>query len=258
MLGLIILLAVAALLLLAILAAMLAHEMTRPKRHTAAYAVARGLPVDPADLGLKFVEWTLDRPDGARIAVWEIEGQRAGSAHDLTAVAVHDWSESRIDSLGRSAWLLPLVNRLVLYDLRGHGESGGNSRLGHGEDGDLTAVCERLGATDLLLVGRGLGAVIALHAAMKSPSTANVAAVLAEAPYCDYREVAKRRLQHAGVPAWPILDLALVVLRLRGVRPLVADESLIAGLSMPTLVSEQASDADAARFVARLQLRRSS
>ena len=65
MMGLLILLGAATLVLLCGLAAMLAFEMRHPPRHTMAYALARGMPCDPGEVGLDFDQWWLDRPDGA-------------------------------------------------------------------------------------------------------------------------------------------------------------------------------------------------
>src|SRR5262245_30121890 len=65
MMGLAVLLATALALLVILLTAMLVREMRRPPRHTAAYALKRGMATDPGELGLAFQEWMLDRPDGA-------------------------------------------------------------------------------------------------------------------------------------------------------------------------------------------------
>src|SRR5688572_22262621 len=146
MLGLLILLAIALALLMALLVTMLAWQMVHPPRHTAGWALARGLPCDPNDLKLTFEEWWLDRPSGIRLPVWEIAGQRsevrgprsADALGELTAVFVHGWGHARVDSLQRIEPFLPLVYRIVVYDLRGHGEATGSaSTLGDREDDDL-------------------------------------------------------------------------------------------------------------------------
>ena len=48
--GLLILLAIAAGLLMVLLSALLVREARRPPRHTAGYALGRGLPCEPGDL----------------------------------------------------------------------------------------------------------------------------------------------------------------------------------------------------------------
>ena len=98
MIGLLILLGIALALVVALVTTMMAWQMVHPPRHTAGWALARGLPCDPNDLKLKFEEWWLDRPGGIRLPVWEIEsGQRSAVSsqkklgwHDLRAAMVVD------------------------------------------------------------------------------------------------------------------------------------------------------------------------
>src|SRR5688572_21902867 len=115
MIGLLSLLAFGLALLIMLLTAMLVREMRRPPRHTTAYAIRRGLATDPADMNLTYDEWDLERPDGAVLPVWDIQGQRSSSDGEflnppkpLTAVFVHGWGHSRIDALARIRPFLPL------------------------------------------------------------------------------------------------------------------------------------------------------
>lgn len=268
MIGLLILFGIALGLLTALLTAMLAWQMVHPPRHTAAWALARGLPCDPNDLNLKFDEWWLDRPGGARLPVWEIEGrkksevrdQRAADSNTLTAVFIHGWGHARVDSLQRIDPFLPLVDRMVLYDLRGHGDSTGSaSTLGDGEDEDLRALLERLGDGPFLLVGHSMGAVIALRAATKavgqSSSVAQlISGLIAYGPYCDFHRSLQGRLHVNGLPARPLTDLALLIHRLRGVRPAGIAPQILQGLHIPLLVvhgvNDRVSPLDHARRIA--------
>jgi pimeloyl-ACP methyl ester carboxylesterase len=243
LLGLLILLVIASILAVVVLSVIIARQAVRPPRHTAGYAVARGLAVDPAERGLDFEEWILDLPDGAALPVWEVKGCRLsavgsrrsacdcgplgsgrqpiadGRQPPLTAIFVHAWGESRIDMLARVEPWLELCDRLVFYDLRGHGEAeGGETRLGDGDDQDLLALLERLGQGRFVLVGCGLGAVIAIDAATTAPPC-TIAGVVAEAPYGDFHVWLRGRLQARDLPTRPFTDLALVWLRLRGIRP---------------------------------------
>jgi pimeloyl-ACP methyl ester carboxylesterase len=243
MLGLLGLLGFGLALLITLLSLMLMREMRRPPRRTAAYAIARQIPADPGDLNLQYQEWTLDLSDGARLPVWEIAGHRAHDFdHDpITAVFVHGWGHSRIDSLGRIQPFLPLVDRLVMYDLRGHGDSsGGLSRLADDEHLDLLALLERLGGERFLLIGHSMGAVIAIHAALQEcrAGTPNprVAGVIAYAPYCEFHESLRGRLRVAGYPRRPITDLALAGLALTGIRPSNLSEREIAEVNCPLLI----------------------
>ncbi len=119
--GLAMLLAIAIVVTVVALTIAVARAALNPPRHTAGYAIARGLPVDPGEAGLSFESWTLDRPDGAKIPVWEIKGRTHAHGNPaLTAVFVHDWMASRIDDLATLDTWPDLVERIVLYDRRGH------------------------------------------------------------------------------------------------------------------------------------------
>ena len=243
MLGLLGLLGFGLALLITLLSLMLMREMRRPPRRTAAYAIARQIAADPGDLNLQYEEWTLERPDGAKLPVWEIPGQRSnGFEHEpLTAIFVHGWGHSRIDSLGRIQPFLPLVDRIVMYDLRGHGDSsGGLSRLGDDEHFDLLALIERLGGERFVLIGHSMGAVIAIHAALlecrgRNPES-RIAGVIAYAPYCEFHVSLRGRLRVAGYPRRPITDLALAGLALTGIRPSNLRDQEIAEVKCPLLL----------------------
>ncbi|MHC4102671.1 MAG: alpha/beta fold hydrolase [Planctomycetota bacterium] len=232
---------------LLILSAVIARGAVRPPRHTAGFAVARGLPADPGDLGLEFDQWTLDRPDGAALPVWEIQC----ATPPYTAVFVHGWGASRIDMLGRLAPWDGLCRRLVLYDLRGHGDAtGGPSRLGHREDQDLLSLLGRLGAGPYLLVGHEMGAGIAMAAAVNAPPAVDVAGIVTYGPREDFRSSLEGRLRAAAIPARPLADLAMAWLWLTGVRR-VGVPRAEAALRVPLLEGDAVTAADAQRFLSR-------
>ncbi len=257
-LGIVVLLLVALLVVVVVLSAIVVRRAIRPPRHTAGYAGAHGLAADPGERGLEFDEWPLERPDGATLAVWEIKSDQRSAISDqprtknreprtenrqpLTAVFVHGWGQSRIDMLARIEPWGALCDRLVLYDLRGHGETrGGPSRLGHGEERDLLALLERLGETPVLLVGYSMGAVIAIAAAARSPEPGRIIGIVAYAPYSDFHASLRRRLRAADYPARPVTDLAMLWLRLRGIRPQALSRDA-SGLGTPLLVVARAAD----------------
>ncbi|MBT8484311.1 MAG: alpha/beta hydrolase, partial [Phycisphaerae bacterium] len=163
--GLLILLAVAAASLVALLTIALVRGMRHPHRRTVAYAVARNLPCDPEERGLMYEAWTLRRSGrgggDVTLAVWEVQGRGGADAAPLTAVFLHGWGQSCLDTLRTIEPWPDLVARMVLYDLRGHGESGGPSRVGIGEEDDLAALLDELGPGPFVLVGRSLGGGIA-------------------------------------------------------------------------------------------------
>lgn len=265
--GLLILLAIAAGLLMLLLTALLVREARRPPRHTAGYALGRGLPCDPGDLNMAHEEWWLDRPGGARLPVWEIgteqgtEGQRDQGTEGtggggLTAVFIHGWGQSRIDMLARLDPWPALCRRIVLYDLRGHGDAEeGLSDLGYHEEEDLVALLEQLGEGPFLLVGHSMGAVIAIHAAAAGrPVARQIIGIVAYGPYCDFHRSLRGRLQVAGLPRRPITDLAMLWFRLWRIRHRPTDRAA-AALPCPLLVVHGSDDivappAEAERIVA--------
>lgn len=203
------------------LAASFAWEALHPRRRTTAYAIARGLAADPEEIGWAHEAWTLDRPDGARLPVWEITGAAGESAP--VVIMLHGWGESKIDSLARARPWMTVASRVVVYDLRGHGEASGSaSRLGDGEEDDLLALIDRLCAKRILLFGHSLGATIALFAAAKLAAElsrgVSVDAVVAVAPYRVVHTPIRNRLRMMHLPGRPVTDATMALLRLVGVR----------------------------------------
>jgi pimeloyl-ACP methyl ester carboxylesterase len=264
--GLLILLAVAAAAVLLLLSIMLTRSARRPPRHTAGYAIARGLACDPGDLGLRFEAWMLDRPGEVRLPVWEVNaaderaprqgGTEARSeelnsprngenpaAGGMTAVFIHGWGQSRIDMLARIEPWRELCHRLVFYDLRGHGEAeGSHSNLGCREADDLLALLERLGDGPVMLVGCSMGAIIAFEAAAKSsPVRDRIAGIVAYGPYADFHRSLRGRLAVAGYPARPITDLTMLWFRLLGLRH-PPTERAVSEVDCPILIVHGTAD----------------
>ncbi|MCP3905205.1 MAG: alpha/beta hydrolase [Planctomycetes bacterium] len=237
--GLLTLLVVAGVLLVLLLAGVLVHGATHPPRHGAGYAVARGLPVDPGDLGLAFDSWQFDVP-GACLPVWEIAGEPGAPA--LTAVLLHGWGQSRVDMLETARRWRTRAARVVAYDLRGHGDAtGGSSRIGCGEERDLLVLLERLGPGPFVLVGFSMGATIAIRAAATAEAGDRIAGVVVRAIYDEISGSLPRRLRSRDLPARPMTDLALAWLAFRGIRPRSARTSAPA-LRCPLLVIHGTDD----------------
>ncbi len=249
-----ILLGVAAAILTALLAGIIALEAVRPPRRAAGYALARGLPLDPAELSLPFTSWTVRCHDGVELPVWDIDlsadrrtpaGPRPSPP--LTLVLLHGWGRSRIESLARLAALRAAApgafDCALLVDLRGHGESTASfSRLGSGEEGDLLELLRMAAAPRVLLAGHSMGGVTAiLAAASDDPVTATIAGVIAWAPYHDVHVPICLRLRAREFPARPFTDIALAGLRLLGIRTR-STEAFAAQLRVPLLVLQ--GDAD--------------
>lgn len=191
--------------------AMVTVEALRPPRRTAAWAIANGLPVSPEALGLEASEWTVAR-DGAALPVWDLRIRDAGP----TVVLVHGWGRSRVDSLARIGPFLGFAARLVLPDLRGHGDATGSTRLGDAvEEADLRAIVEALDATGpVVLAGHSMGATLAIRVAA---AVDRVAAVVAIAPYDTVRTPLGCRLVARDLPAGPFVPAVLATLAALGI-----------------------------------------
>lgn len=177
--GLILLLALGALLYWLALVGWTFRLLTCPPRQTYASAVSKARPGDPGELDtpLAFESWSLQSV-GRDIKVWEIPGRAPGGP---VAIVTHGWGSGKVNALKRVPLLAGLCTRVMLWDLPGHGESGGRCTLGLREVDDLLALIERVGVErPIVLCGSSMGAGVSIAAAARSKA---VALVVAEAPY---------------------------------------------------------------------------
>jgi len=251
--GLVLLILIATALASAVAVISIALEALRPRRRTVSWALANGTPADPEALGLsreQWREWSVRSADGLELPVWELDG--AESAGPIVVI-VHGWGRSRWDSLRRVPSLLSFASKIVLPDLRGHGEAPGRTRLGAVEVDDLRRLLDQLhtsNATRVILIGHSMGASIVLRCALsmlqrdRAPSSGlssaplvvpRIAGVMALAPYDRVVTPIAARLRLRALPRWPFASLAVALLRLAGIR----DRSLsldAARLAVPLLV----------------------
>lgn len=181
------------------------HRLTRPPRRTYAWAVAKGLPGDPGELAKprRFERFEFSR-DGTTLVGWSIDGD---APRGPVVVLTHGWADSKVGGLGRVEAVLPLASRVVAWDLRGHGESGGTSTLGLQEKDDLLALIGTLEeGTPIVLFGWSLGAGVSIAAAAESE---RVAGVIAESPYRLAETPASNVLNARSMPWRVNLPLAL-------------------------------------------------
>jgi pimeloyl-ACP methyl ester carboxylesterase len=244
-LGLLVLLLAGGLVLLAAVVLSVAWGAVCPRRETAAWAIARGLPADPADAGLEAEAWTLRRPDGVELAAWTIRSPgpfEPGRPRVPLIVLAHGWYRGRRSMLRRLPHVLPLADRVVLYDARGHGESGGRSTLGIKEPEDLLAVADaaagpegRAGTGPAILVGWSLGATAAIVAASRPEARGRIAGVVAVAPVADLAEAVAARLRQFDASPWMLLPPVRIVLRCLGAWP-PRPEAAAEQVAVPVLV----------------------
>lgn len=197
-------------------------RMTRPYRQTYASALALRLPACPADIGLESVEQTVTFADRTTTPVWIVDGD--GPA-DTTIVISHGFSVSRYQALEHVKLFKQWASKLVVYDLRAHGESTARrAGLGVVEAADLIELIHQLDLPErIVLYGQSMGAAVSITAAGRLPEDLRerVKAVIAEAPFRTLVEpIAARRRRHR-YPVFPFVPLAWfwMALPLRKYRP---------------------------------------
>jgi pimeloyl-ACP methyl ester carboxylesterase len=150
--------------------------------------------------------------DGLRLRAWLAEGEAGRPA----VVLVHGLGD-RLESQADSGERLHRIGHTVLaLDLRAHGGSEGRyTSLGGRERDDVRAALAELrrlglGRAGFVLFGVSMGAVAVLRAAAED---ADVRAVVAEAPFDDYRAtMAHHARLYYGLPAWlPLLPATIAV-----------------------------------------------
>ena len=142
---------------------------------------------NPADFGLEYADVSFPSRDGLTLRGWWLEG----GDDSPTIVVVHGSEGNRADPaermLGIARDLVTHGYNVLMFDMRGHGESGGEHiSAGLYEKNDL------LGAIDYVRVrgienkigvlGFSMGAAVCLMAA---PESEEIDAVVADAAYAD-------------------------------------------------------------------------
>lgn len=177
--------------------------------------------VTPASFSLPFEEVTFAAPDGTPLKGWWVP---ATDAHG-TVILVHGLNRSRIEMVRKVPFLHRLGWNALLFDLRHHGESGGEvSSFGFYEKQDVhaaTALARSRAPGPVVLWGVSLGAASATLAAAEDPS---VGGLVCDSSYLSLRDTATH---HLGlfrgfawwlriVPVWPVAGEAVFWMGRRG------------------------------------------
>jgi dipeptidyl aminopeptidase/acylaminoacyl peptidase len=182
----------------------------RPDRHDADAVVARS--------GGSWQAVRIAAADGTPLDAWIFRPARPNGAG---VVLLHGVGDTRAGVLAEGHFLLRAGYTILTPDARGHGASGGDIiTYGIREAGDVHAWADWLlaqGGIDRLYgLGESMGAAILLES---MPCEKRFRAVVAEAPFAEFREIAYDRLaQQTALPSrlfWPIVDLGMVYGRLR-------------------------------------------
>lgn len=193
-------------LLFALVCVALVYGLTHPPRVTAGIAAARGWWIDPEDAEMTYDEWVLDRPDGVRLPVWDLDHPACPAG--ATIIATHCWGGSKVESLQRLEFIRDHASRIIFWDLRGHGDAEGPpaSHLGVAEIEDLLDLIERVSVDDrpVILYGFSMGAGISIAAGAKDR---RVAGIIADGPYRWTGEPVNSILQLNGIPIVPLTTI---------------------------------------------------
>ena len=193
--------------------------------HAARYHVARA----PLVMASAYEDVSFRTNDGLTLRGWYF---RTGG--DRAAIVVHGKDSNRVAGENRTAekiadFLIADGFDVLLFDLRGHGDSDGERfSLGYLERRDVAAAIDYLtgrGVSEsrIALIGISMGAGTVLQTLLVRP---NVGAVVADSSYTDARTIVSENLQQvAGVPGWftpGVLFFSSVVFGLDGdqVRPI--------------------------------------
>jgi len=237
--GLIVLFSTAAVVILVVLVGAAVRESLRPARRASGWALGVGWPVDPEAAGFAFDGWTLDRPGDVQLPVWDVRGDRDDGP---VLILLHGFGRSRLTWVPYLADWTRRASRVVMIDLRGHGDATPDGAgLGDPDVEDVAALVERLDPPDdrpVVIIGRSLGATVGILAASICPRIDGVVAI---APYETLAVPLSQRIRLRGLPDRPITWLAIRVLALLGRRPR-STRAAAATLRVPLLVVQGTDD----------------
>lgn len=189
----------------------LIHHMQRPARHTFAVALAREQPTDPGAMGFVSEDHIFEFDDGTASPGWIIRGEKSDGP---TVIITHGLADSRFGSLLRVPLVVPWASRVVVYDMRGHGESTAKkTTLTALEPDDLQRVMNEVDdGSPIVLMGHSMGAGVSIVVASREFEEAKdkprVLGVIAEGGYRWPMETITNYLKHHGWPAFPAVMLA--------------------------------------------------
>jgi uncharacterized protein len=175
----------------------------------------------PASLRLDSEEVTFRSTDGVELKGWWVGAPGAKG----TVVMVHGLNRSRIEMLRRAPFVHRAGWNALLFDLRHHGESGGEATtFGAHEREDVKAavrLARERSPGPVVAWGVSLGGASVVFAAAED---AGVAGVICDSSFRSLDDTVRHHVQlFRGfrwwmrlVPAWPVADLAVFWMGRRG------------------------------------------
>jgi uncharacterized protein len=145
----------------------------------------RALGPTPAVRGMSYSDVSFKTADGLVLRGWWIPGTQ-----HRTIVMVHGLSNNRGEGLDKAGYLHQAGYNLLVFDLRGHGQSDGSgTTMGYQEPKDVRAAVSEAKTLDggpVVLFGYSLGAATAVEDAA---TDSNVAAVVEDSGFSSAGDV---------------------------------------------------------------------
>ena len=202
-------------LLLSLTILMMARVILRPPRMSDGKAMYFLHRLSPGDLGLGFENENFRVRDARtggmlHLAGWWIPHRDAGGR---CAILIHGYADAKVGAIAWASLFHQLGWNILAIDLRAHGESDGRYCTGgFFERDDLTQVIDELLASrpgetrQLVLFGISLGAAVA---AAVAATRKDIAAVILDSPFTDYRRAVTAHINSLGMPDGLVIRGAL-------------------------------------------------
>lgn len=172
----------------------------------------------PEQFGLRYEKVSFKTRDGLELKGWLIPSP---TGDKRTLLMCHGWGDNKGELLKQTYFLNEQAGfNLLYFDFRSHGESEGDiTTIGGLETRDFEAAVAWLRANkpDLAdrvgVFGLSMGAAVTVASMPEHP---DLRCAVVEAPFSDYRGVVNRwTWNHLKVPHFPLIDIALWILRRR-------------------------------------------
>jgi fermentation-respiration switch protein FrsA (DUF1100 family) len=176
-----------------------------------AFITPNRVPVigSPADVGLAYRDVTLTTADGLKLASWYIPGRQPNAI-----ILVHGIDANRAALLPHAAILTGAEYHLLLFDLRGHGQSEGSEiTYGYREALDVQAAVDYLLALPEIkqvgALGTSLGGAVVVRAAAVD---SRLRAIVIESSFSSLTEAVEEAFEDRSIfPKWPFAPLLVAL-----------------------------------------------